>query len=123
MATAVDTAAGAWTEAAPAPGRAGRLLALAPGDAVRPRAAALRAIAVIALFHLATERGAMALTDAASPAAAIGWRLFAVSVGLVSLAALVLGLRPAWQRTGFVPGFATQLVYVVAAFPLNANTT
>jgi hypothetical protein len=124
MATAVEAAGGPpqeWTEGAPVPGRAGRLLALALGDDTRRGAAALRAFAVIALFHLATERGAMALSYAGSPTVSMGWWLFAVSIGLLSLGALVLGLQPAYQRKGLVLGLATQLVYVAVAFPLNAN--
>ena len=124
MATAVVTVSrGPYTmlDGAPVPGRAGRLLGLVLGDATRPRAAAIRAFALIALVHLATERGGTALTYAGLPTVSIGWRLFAVSIGLLSVLALVLGLRPAHQRKGLVLGFATQLGFVAAAFPTNAN--
>jgi hypothetical protein len=124
MATGLETTSGRpeeWARGQPLPGRVGRLLGLTLGDEIRPRAAAIRAFAVIALFHLATERGGMALSYAGSPSVSIGWWLFAVSMGLLSVGALVLGLHPAHQRKGLVLGFATQLVYVVAAFPMNAN--
>ena len=88
MATAVVTVSrGPETrlDGAPVPGRAGRLLGLVLGDATRPRAAAIRAFALIALVHLATERGGTALTYAGLPTVSIGWRLFAVSIWAVQL--------------------------------------
>ena len=66
-------------------------------------AGAIQAFAGIALIHLATERGGTALVYGGTPGIAAGTWLLAVGIGLLSAAALGLGLRRERLRAGLLP--------------------
>jgi hypothetical protein len=121
MATAAPLEPRSQRSQALLPGLAGRLLALtAEGDGGRP-AAAVHAFALIALFHLATERVGTALVHNGLPGIAPGLLLVAVAVAAACVAALVLGFDPERLRMAVSLGLVAQLLFIALTFPHNAN--